>query len=418
MVNNVLLGNSRLPKRLAYIVSHSRPYSSNGYAIRTHEVALALTYHGNEVIVINRPGRPWDIEGFSSNSHVSPDQIIDGVRYIFLRVSPASSLHYTINSSSAEDVLFDAFRVFRPSVVMAASNWRNAEPALGAARRYGAPFIYEQRGFWEMNKMGSAELSNSNMLDEREREVSLSNRSDAVVTLSDTMKDEMSKRGVHSKIILLKNGVWRRGNNKVDAEVTKNDRGNYKIGYIGSYSEYEGIDIIIRLVGRLRRDGLEVSALLVGSAAPKGLIETNVGNTVPAHLIGLARELGVAEYVNFVSRVGPADVASYFASLDAFVLPRRRTEMTSIVPPLKPYTAASYGVPVFMTDMPPLDEIAKEIGATLFPEADLAALSTAVADVLEQRRRGRATPALSGLTWEERAETLAKFIRNVSSQQY
>ena len=63
--------NWLLPDRIAYVVSHSFPYSSNGYAVRSHEVARALIARGHEVVVFNRPGRPWDIEGFPQGKKVA-----------------------------------------------------------------------------------------------------------------------------------------------------------------------------------------------------------------------------------------------------------------------------------------------------------------------------------------------------------
>mgnify|MGYP003666818494 FL=1 len=76
-----------MPKRVAYVVNHSFPYSSDGYAVRTHEMARALNKLGHEMIVINRPGRPWDIQGFSFGAKAVTERMIDGVRYVFLPAS-------------------------------------------------------------------------------------------------------------------------------------------------------------------------------------------------------------------------------------------------------------------------------------------------------------------------------------------
>ena len=49
--------------------------------------------------------------------------------------------------------LADHFETFRPSAVVAASNWENALPALRAAQQVGLPFFYEVRGFWELSEL-------------------------------------------------------------------------------------------------------------------------------------------------------------------------------------------------------------------------------------------------------------------------
>ncbi|MGB0440879.1 MAG: glycosyltransferase, partial [Paracoccaceae bacterium] len=141
-----------MPRRVVYVVDHSLPFSSDGYAVRTHEVARGLSELGHEVIVITRPGRPWDMKGFPKTRAIQQDRMLDGVRYVFLPHEglPVSGLRN--RQRAAERTLLSAFEIFRPGVVLAASSWENAEPAQYAARRWGVPFFFEQRGFWEMSE--------------------------------------------------------------------------------------------------------------------------------------------------------------------------------------------------------------------------------------------------------------------------
>ena len=49
----------------------------------------------------------------------------------------------------------ELIRIFKPSAVMAASNWANALPPARAAQSAGLPFFYEVRGFWELTRLAA-----------------------------------------------------------------------------------------------------------------------------------------------------------------------------------------------------------------------------------------------------------------------
>lgn len=413
----------RLPRRLAYVVSHSRPYSSNGYAVRTHAVARALVRRGHDVLVFNRPGRPWDIEGFDLRRPVPLEEWIDGVRYLFLpspttRATPGSERRHL-----AETILSEAFALYRPAAVMAASNWETGEPALGAARRLGLPFFWEQRGFWEMfdpNVPGLSESAEGQQA--RDRELRLARAAEAVFTLNGAMRDELVRRGVtETRIHLVPNGIEER-----PARIMGPDRNAlgcgtaHLLGYIGSLSAYEGVEDLIRLVARLRADGLDVGALIVGSDAPKGLhAEPGRKDAGSARLARLAEDLGVAGWIRFVPQVPADEVAAYYRAIDVLVLPRRRTPVTEIVAPIKPYAAAAHGVPVIMTDLPPLAEIAAEIGATVFPEGDLDVLAKITREIVTAPQSvDRTPPVLSeALSWSSRVRPISRRLTAIASDE-
>lgn len=408
----------RLPERVAYVVSHSYPYSSNGYAVRTHEVARALIRRGHEVIVFNRPGRPWDIEGFSPTQSVPTEQVIDGVRYIFLPTPAAPDAARRERLRAAENVLVDAFEVFRPGMVLGVSNWENAEPAQNAARRFGCAFFYEQRGFWEMPRTdGAAEAETTPA--EREaaqlnaqNDVRIARGARAVFTLNAAMRREMVARGVPAEQIhLVPNGVAQAG---VAAKgVTRSALGitaRYLLSYIGSLSEYEGVEDLLHLTAKLRGQGRDVAAMIVGSSAPKGLIGTGRADPAEQALRALADGLGIAEHVRFVPQVPWDQTGAYYNMSNAVILPRRRSPMTELVAPIKPYAAATYGVPVYMTDMPPLDEVARDIHATLFPAGDIDALAGLLDPVFDGTHPAIMESVPAAVLWPRRVRPMSDLL--------
>lgn len=418
---NANAGLWHLPDRIAYVVSHSFPYASNGYAVRTHEVARALTARGHEVIVFNRPGRPWDIEGFPAGRTVPVEQVVDGVRYIFLPLAIQAGESLRSRMRKAENTLAAAFAVFRPALVLAASNWENAEPAQNAARRAGVGFYYEQRGFWEMSQDltapgSAAQIDYAQM---REYELRIATAARAVFTLNTPMRDELARRGVPpGKIHLVPNGVGtpmpvKRGITRKSLGITA----RHVLGYVGSLSAYEGVEDLLHLVARLRAGsgvagpdgaGFDVAGMIVGSSAPKGLVGGDPLLPEEARLQALAQKLGLGAHLHFIPQVAWNEVGTYYAMSDAIIMPRKRSRMTEMVAPIKPYAAAAYGVPIFMTDMPPLDEIAADTRGQLFPEGDIATLAAMVAKTLTAQQWQEAAPLPAHVQWERRVEPMAR----------
>ena len=406
--------NLRFANRIAYVVSHSYPYSSNGYATRTHAVARALGARGHEVIVINRPGRPWDIEGFANDRKVPSEQIIDGVRYVFLPSTSVPSDNRRTRLREAERVLFEAFEVFRPGIVMGVSNWENAEPAQNAARRFGAGFFYEQRGFWEMGR-SKAEATPEEVeaaRKDRAAEVAIARGALAVFTLNADMRREMANSGVPAeKIHLVPNGVSQSGIpvpgiNRETLGITA----RYLLSYIGSLSSYEGVEDLVQLIARLREQGRDVAGMIVGSSAPKGLVDSQQSDPAEQRLRADADRLGISAHMHFVPQVTWDKVGGYYNMSDAIILPRRRSPMTELVSPIKPYAAATYSLPVYMTDMPPLRDVARDIHGSLFPEGDVAELADLLTPVFDGTHPAILEPLRPNVLWQRRVRPMSDLL--------
>lgn len=403
------------PQRIAYVVSHSIVRSSDGYAVRTQDVARTLVERGHEVIVFNQPGHPWIDTDDALSEQIKLDQKIDGVRYIYLPYSKPE-LRPEKQLALARDSLRDAFRIFRPALVMAASNWKVAEPAQEAAKQYGCPFFYEQRGFWELSLEEGPEQDLC-----QNRETRIAQNASAVFTLNSIMKETLVDRGVpNSKIHLVPNGIAKIP--EKPSRFGRNDIGcksKYLLGYIGSLSAYEGISDLVHLIDMLQKDNLDTDLMIVGSDAPQGLVGKQKGPQ-ELKLHALVRELGLTEAIHFVPRVHAKEISDYYRLVDAVVLPRRRSVMTDIVPPLKPYTAAAHNVPIYLSDIQPHCEIAREINATLFPAGDILALSKLIENSLLSTKmpmpKARNEALGERISWGNRIQPMLDLFAGVSAQ--
>jgi len=408
----------RFPRRVAYVVNHSLPYSSDGYAVRSHEVARALSEQGHEVLVINRPGRPWDIEGFDPSTRVASSQVIDGIRYLFLpsRALPETGLRPRLRL--AERVLMEVFEVFRPGAVIGVSNWENAEPAMNAARRWGAPFFYEQRGFWEMSSAASDpdQAASDDYRRAQENDARIAQSARAVFTLNPQMKAELAARGVpESRIHVVANGVRMpgripRGPSRADLGI----RARHLLGYVGSLAAYEGSEDLPDMLARLRAAGTDADLLVVGSSAPKGLV--GGADTAPPEAFARAVERhGMSDHIHFTGQIPYAAVGSYYTLLDAMVMTRRRSAVAEMVTPMKPYAAAAYGLPVFLPDMAPLDTVASDIHASLYPPGDMEALAGLLRETLEKGGHPAVMNALRpAVQWTRRVLPMARQLRSAT----
>ena len=330
----------RVPGRLAYVVSHSYPFSTNGYAVRTHGVASALVERGHSVVVVSRPGRPWDLPGFSDRSFPGV-HVIDGVRYLHLQQPSSSGMQQYAYFDAAARALYETLRVFKPGAVMAASNWENAVPAIAAARRLGLPFHYEVRGFWEITRAsqesGYAETEAFRTAVEMESMVARA--ADRVFTLNDPMRSELVRRGVEpERIVLMPNahrGARPSALSAAAAKAKVGSKARHLIGYVGSFSAYEGLDDLVDACAKLRREGLDIDLLLVGSSNPLGVDESPDRCPVCASMRAAADRQGLGSHLILTGRRAADELPDLYAAIDVVVVPRRPVPVSELVPPFK-----------------------------------------------------------------------------------
>ncbi|SEH05612.1 glycosyltransferase family protein [Candidatus Venteria ishoeyi] len=365
----------RLPERLAYIVNHSYPYSNNGYAVRTHGIASALVQQGCSVIVINSPGNPWDLDDFDEKTPLT-HQKIDGVRYLYLR-KPSKKEHASNYFTAAIEALKDVLRLFKPTAVMAASNWANAFPAGIAAKELGLPFFYEVRGFWELSHC-AREPAFEHSQDFRfqvQMETLITQSADQVFTLNRFMKEELIRRGVKAeKIELVPNGYsGELPDLDRSSKLSRADIGcktQYVVGYVGSFSLYEGLDELLKACAQVRQQGIDVSLLLVGSSNSQGLLGVKEPCFITEELKKLAKSLDFEDYLHLPGRIPQDELGDYYALIDLVVIPRKSLPVCELVSPIKPLEVAAYGRALLVSDVKPLKEISIEAGVSQYFRAD------------------------------------------------
>jgi len=347
-----------------YHASQSMPHTTSGYAIRTHGLVNALCDSGLSVEVQLRHGYPLDRLDHSGGEVLSRESI-DEVEYHFNPSSESSSLGmidyrdvFSFNrieeyESQAVRTLLARAEHSKPQLIHSASNFVVGIAGAEAARILGIPSVYEIRGFWHLtqaSKRPGYEFSDHYTLSER-MEIEAARRSSHVFTITNALRDILIDAGIDSeKVTVLPNAVDpERFNIRPRDEQLEADlgfKGKVVIGYIGSFVEYEGLNLLMEAVARLKTELGDVFRLLM------------VGDgSMMSELRRMCRFLQIEDVVVFTGRIPHNEVDAYYSLIDIVPLPRLGYRVCELVSPLKPFEAMGTGKVLLTSDVAALAEI-------------------------------------------------------------
>jgi len=344
------------------------PEIQSGYTLRSRSVALGLQGAGLRIQAVTAAGFPqgsrrldrperrplgnldvWRIGG--TGTDLSPDE---------LGAATATGLARVIDESGS-------------GVLISTTPYLTAATALAVARSRKRKMIYEVRGFLEETWVSRAGVgADTSELYQRWRdaETRTMRNADAVVTLSDGMRDEIVARGTPGdRVFVVPNGVDvsnftpQAPDSALRAQLGI-PAGVPVLGYIGSLVQYEGIPDLVRAAALLRDQGVDFRLLIVGSGADAGRISYAI------------QEANLGSLVVMPGRVPHAEVRRYHSLIDLFVVPRTADRVCQLVTPLKPYEAMAMGRCVVASDVAAIRQVVREgeTGRLATPEnpADLA----------------------------------------------
>lgn len=367
--------------RILHILSNSLPYRQAGYTLRAQAVGLAQRAVGLDPHFATRAGFPRS-EGIE---HAPRDQQVDGVPYHRLAPDFADLSYQDRLVDATARAAIPLIERLRPAALQPTSNHLQAQVALALARPLGIPVVYEVRGFLEETWASSPGIDEREALQSdryrltRETETRAMVAADAVVTLSETMRQAIIARGaLPDNVIVVPNAV--------DVErfrpIPRDDAlaaslgiepGDAVIGYISSLTAYEGIAYLLEAAARIRRPERPLRVVVVGDGKEHDA------------LVEAGRRLGLDDGTLIMpGRVPHEDVIRYHSIIDVFVVPRTGDRVSRLVTPLKPYEAMAMERALVVSDVPALREIVTpgETGLTFQAEnaEDLAAVLNGLLD--------------------------------------
>ncbi len=387
--------------RVLHLLTNSLPYRQAGYTLRAQSVGRCQIGVGLDPHLATRAGFPRS-DGIR---HAPATEVLDGVRYH--RLDPdlpsraGSERIVMATAAAARDLIAE----LRPAVLHPASNHLNATAALALGETFGLPVVYEVRGFLEetwSSRAGGDVTDSERYLASREIETACMRAAAAVVTLSETMRADIVDRGGidPAKVVVVPNAVdldrFVAGprNEALAGRLGLGD--GPVIGYISTFTSYEGIRYLIEAAAELKRRGHRFNCLLVGDGEERAALEA------------VADAAGVLDgTVIFTGRVPYVAILDYYRLIDVFVVPRTNDRVSQLVTPLKPYEAMATERAVVVSAVGALLEIVTdgETGRSFTPEDPIALADTVeplLDDPAERARLGRAARLWVGehRTWD------------------
>ena len=384
---------------ILYVINNSLPYHSNGYATRAHGLLQGIHDYKN-ISAITRLGYPHDLVKFRENEYINKHKI-DNIKYYHL-TSDKYWLNYMPLDNYLEkysDYLVEFINQNDIELIHSASNFVNGLAANQAAKKAGIKCIYEVRGLWEITRISrQPQWENSehfNMIKRLETQAAQS--ADQVITITYALKEELIRRGIDgNKISVLPNGVNSTVFQPLKKDLKLMKQLNIKendvvIGYIGSIVEYEGIDLLVEAIAKLKsKNILNFKFLLVGD----GRYFENIKNMI--------KKLNVEDLIIVTGRVPHEDVENYYSLIDIAPLPRKALPVSEMVSPLKPFEAMAMGKIVLGSSVAAIAEIIKDgFNGMLFEKSNVEDLTTKL-EILIQDKSLRKKIGHNARRWVEK----------------
>jgi D-inositol-3-phosphate glycosyltransferase len=329
--------------RVLHVVGSSLPYVQAGSTLRTHAIVKTQSTMGLRASAVTAIGFPV------MQGHLAPraDEW-QGVSYQHL----LPLLRPTRADRDYAHLLERHARSSGAQILHATTDYPNGRAAIYAAKALDAAFVYEVRGFIEdsvaSHRGGIVQQSSEDYRLARTRENEVMRGADAIVTLSEGMRDELIGRGIESaRITIVPNGVDDRFlEPMVDQRSMRErlllDHHDVLIGVISTFHSYEGIPFLISVCERARRSGVDVGLVLVGDGAGMPAVRAAAGEH---------------RWIRMTGRIEFSTIRDWFDAIDVLAVPREDHRVTRLVTPLKPVEALARGRAVLASDLPALREV-------------------------------------------------------------
>jgi len=378
--------------RVLHVLDHSVPLHS-GYAFRTLAILREQRRKGWETIQVTgaKQGEVTAAEETAEGFHFYRTPVLGGP---LAKVPVADQLAVIAGLSKR---LSEVIARERPTIIHAHSPALNGVAALRAARKSRLPVVYEMRASWEDAAVdhGTTTEGSARYRLSRGLETWVLRRASAVTTISAGLQDDIISRGISPEdVTLIPNAVDMEhfGQASGQGQAVRDSlglSGGTVLGFLGSFYAYEGLELLLQGLIRIRAQDPSVRLLLVG------------GGFQEEALHEMTTRLGLKDAVVFTGRVPHDEVKGYYEAVDILVYPRLSMRLTELVTPLKPLEAMAQNKIVVASNVGGHRELIRD-GDTgvLFEAGDADALSNAVLGLLDSREN-----------WQPMKERARRFVK-------
>ncbi|HEY4227218.1 MAG TPA: glycosyltransferase family 4 protein [Candidatus Limnocylindrales bacterium] len=338
-----------------HLIKASVPYFLTGFTMRQRYNMLAAVGAGIRPVAITELGFPRDLGITNAPAY----EVLDGIPHHHLDLGPYYRIDGPVDLVLEDQAWLMArlARQIRPAVIHASSGHRGYEFAIiGQALRahIQRPLVYEVRSFFEATWTGDEAWQETGEQYHRrfETESRTMRAADHVITIAETMREEIIERGVDpDRVTVVPNAV----DSNVFQPQAKDPElqrkygldGVFTFGYVSNIDHpREGHENLVDVTKILLQRGRRVRCLIVGDGVRAKDIRDR------------AKRAGVGNAVVFTGLVPHDQVAAHYALMDVFVVARTNDRAARVVTPLKPFEALAMGLPMIVADLPALREIA------------------------------------------------------------
>lgn len=395
------------PITVLHLLRSSLP-EVDGYAIRSASLFHALRAQGIEIVAATVPefGEGTETETHEGVAYHRWSEASLGAGWRWARRILRYRAHERANREAEHYA--DIARRSGVRIVHSHSGARCGMIGARIAARLGLPYVCEVRGPWDEPAVSDGKLAPGSVAYDKMRRMQIRTvrAADRLIVASAALREYVvAEMGADPSVcVVAPDGVDSEkfcpltGDNPLRADPRLGS--GPVLGWVGSLRRWEGLDLAVRCLARLRDRFPDVRLAIVGEGPEREALSA------------LAAEEGVADRVVLVGSVPHGELPLWYDRIDLFVVPRVDTAIARLVTPLTTLEAMSMARPVLLSDVGGHRDLIAVPGASFsFRAGDLddlvAKASEALADGDARRAMGARARAwvVSERSWGRAAAT-------------
>ena len=346
--------------KVLHVLYQSLPQVS-GSSIRSRDIMLSQKEVGIEVLAITAP--------FQNSISKKGLDIIDDITYIRtsrntknsitdLRKGVLQRIYRVFSILIFSQKLFSTIKKEKPDVLHAHAMFFCAIPSLVMGKIFNVPVVYEFRSLWMYQKTNSR---NKGFINKKIEiflihvEIFCLKKAAHAVILNENLKEFIfSKTNKPFKNTIINNAVNTSLIRVLKASITPISRKDFVFGYVGTITEYEGLEFLIQTFQELYDDGFKHKLIIYGKGVNKQSVQDQINARSDINTI------------SYKGAIAPSEVYKAFSEIDVIINPRLNTPKTNSVTPLKPLEAMAYEKLFIGSDVRGIKEIVPQGTGFLF----------------------------------------------------
>jgi len=384
------------------ILYHHRTQGRGGEGVHIRETIKALRSLGHEVFIISPPG----VDVFTEDERNEPHEAhSNGFTRFWLWIS-----------KNTPQIMFELMEIVYNVVAM-----RNIKKILAGNK---IDLIYERYAFFswagtalaktcgipiilEVNEVSGVRRQRGQILTRfaNKMEKRIFNKSNAIVVVSNYLKDEVAKRSAGpNRITLIPNAV---NETSFDPSVSSNDiknrfglKNNIVIGFAGYFSKWDRLNSFMEVFCDVAKESPDVRLMVIGDSRKKEERE---------ELEKIVEAKGMGDRILFSGKVKRKDMPGYISAVDICVIPHSNPFGSPLV--LFEYMAMAK--PIVAPRIGPIEDVLVDgVSGALFDLGNYSALKQRIIELADDREKRKKIGAaaknsiLSQHTWVKNAEKI------------